>query len=86
MAQDQNIDNEVRAMVAEILEREPDEVDPDRHLLKELGADSMMVLEFMASLETRYGVVIKPDRFPQLITVNKAAALIRGLLDEKAAA
>jgi len=72
--------SDIRGIVADILEDEVDVVGIDSHLVKELGIDSMSVLEFMAALEKNYSVVIKPEYFPELITVRKAADLVGKLL------
>jgi acyl carrier protein len=43
----------------------------------------MSVLEFMAALEKKYGVVIKPEFLPELVTLDQATALMQALLNEQ---
>ena len=77
-----DLQTEIQAMTAEILEEEPDSIEPDAHMVQDLGADSMSVLELVAMLENRYGITIAPEVFPQLVTVRGAAALVSTLLHD----
>ena len=78
----QEVRETIREMLAEMLEEEPQDVGDEAHLVKELGADSMSVLELMASLEQRFDIVIRPEFFPELVTLNQSAALVERLLHE----
>ncbi len=53
MDQKQYVDDEVRSLVAGILELEPPEMDAEARLVQDLGMDSMMALEIIASLERK---------------------------------
>jgi acyl carrier protein len=75
----------VRAMVAAILEVEPDAVGADAKFVDDLGADSMSALELMARVEKHYGIVILPENLPKMRTVRAVAALAGELLNGKAA-
>ena len=39
-----NVEQDIRELVAEILETEPQEIGIDAHFVKDLGMDSMMAL------------------------------------------
>ena len=43
-----NLEQEVRALVASIIEMDPNTINPDAHLVEDLGMDSMMALEILA--------------------------------------
>ena len=73
----------IRAMIAEIVEQEPETVAPDAHIVEDLGADSMSVLELVAMLENRFGITIAPEMFPELVTVRSIAALVSTLAHER---
>ena len=77
MAQVQNIEKEVRELIAEIIEMNPDEIQPDAHLVEDLGMDSMMALEILASLEKKFKIRIPEDELPKITTLNKAIELTK---------
>ena len=76
---DDKLRSEIREIIAQLIEEEPDVVTDDAHLVTDLGADSMLVLELMATLEKRYAIVIKPESLPELVSLSKAAALVERL-------
>lgn len=80
MVADDNLQEELRAMVADILELEDDAIAPKAHLVEDLGGDSLIALELIASVEKRYGVVIPPEDYPRLVRLDTAVPLIRGLI------
>jgi acyl carrier protein len=75
--------NDIRELIADIVEVEPEEVLPDSRMVQDLGADSMSALELMASLENKYNLIIDPEFLPEMDTLTKTAELIQKLLDKK---
>lgn len=73
----------VRDLIAELLEEEPGDLDLDANVVQTYGADSLTVLEFMSEVEKQFGVVIDRSQFAELMTVNKATALIGGLIEAR---
>ena len=69
----------VQQLVAEILEIEVEEVEPDAKLVEELGADSMSGLELLATLEREFTIVIAPEHLPEFESVASTARLVRRL-------
>ena len=63
-------------MIAEIIELEPEEVTDEAHLVQELGADSMTVLELMAALNSAYGIDINPEYLPRLTSLRDVIAVL----------
>ena len=78
-----NIEREVRDVIAEIIEKDPQEIGMDTHLVNDLGADSMMALEILASLEKKYKVVVPEEELPNLVSLRKIMALVEGLRTAK---
>ena len=78
-----NTEKEIRAIIAEIIEKDPQEVTMDAHLVNDLGADSMMALEILASLEKKYRVVVPEDELPKLTSLRAIMELIEGLRTAK---
>lgn len=71
------IEQEVRAIIADILEMEPNKIEPDAHLVEDLGMDSMMALEILASLEKRFKIRLPEDELPKITTLNHAIDLAK---------
>ena len=75
-----NVENDVRALVAEVLETEPSEVKPDAHFVKDLGMDSMMALEILASIEKKYRIVIPEEALAKFTDLNKTVVVVTDIL------
>ena len=71
------IEQDVKSLIADILEMEPEQIDPDAHLVEDLGMDSMMALEILATMEKRFKIKIPEDDLPKITTVNGAIALAK---------
>ena len=66
---------EIRNLIAEIIELEPDEIKDEAHLVEDLGMDSMMALEILASIEKRFKIQIPEEELPNIVSVNNAVAI-----------
>lgn len=67
-----DIDQEVRGVIAGIIEMKPDDIDADANLVKDLGMDSMMALEILAALERRFKIKIPEQELPKITTLGRA--------------
>ena len=67
------LENELRAIVAEIMEVEPEKITLEAKFIEDLGMDSMMALEVLASVEKKYKLKIPED---YLMKVTTLAGLI----------
>ncbi len=76
----QNIEEEIKNIIAEIIEKSPDEILPDAKFFEELGVDSMMALEIMAAIEKKYKIVIPEEKLTQLTTLNETIAVAKEYL------
>jgi acyl carrier protein len=81
----QNVEEEIRGIIAEIIEKTPAEVTPDARFFEDLGVDSMMALEIMAAIEKKYKIAIPEDKLAQLTTLKDTVAVARQFLDSKGA-
>ena len=78
-----DVENDVRQLVAEVLETEPDKIRPDAHFVKELGMDSMMALEILASIEKKYRIIIPEEALPKFTDLNATVNVVKGILKKK---
>ncbi|MFH1777702.1 MAG: acyl carrier protein [Candidatus Omnitrophota bacterium] len=76
---------EIRNMVAEIVEMEPEEISADAKFVEDLGVDSMMALEILASLEKKYRVRIPEESLTKLTNLNQTVALTKEMLAKQSA-
>ncbi len=79
---DDSLREQLRAMVAEIAEK--DEI-PDGATFKDLGIDSMMGVEIVASIERRYQIKIEDDELASFKDLDSAYALVVGKLEARSA-
>jgi acyl carrier protein len=79
----ENLETEVKNMIAEILETDPAKISPDARLVEDLGMDSIMALEILVALEKKYKIAIPEEKLPEIKTVNAAIAIAREYLQAK---
>jgi len=56
-----NLEKEIKKIVAEITEIEQEKITPEAKFIEDLGMDSMMALEILASLEKKYKIRIPEE-------------------------
>ena len=61
----------IRKIVAEVLEVDPETIQPDAQLVEDLGMDSMKALEILAAIEKRFRIKVPEDNLPKLTTLNQ---------------
>jgi len=61
----EEIKKEVKAKVAEIAEIPEEKLTEDAKFVEDLGVDSMMALEIVASIEKKYKVVVPEEDIPK---------------------
>jgi acyl carrier protein len=78
-----NVEADLRQLVAMILEVEPETIDAEASFVKDLGMDSMMALEILASIEKKYRLVIPEETLGKFTTLNETVKIVQNLLDKK---
>ena len=77
------VDQDIRNLLAEILETDPQSIDGNASFVKDLGMDSMMALEILAGIEKKYRIVIPEETLPKFTYLNTTIKLVKSLLDKK---
>ena len=75
------IKEELREMMAEIMESEPGDIGDDAQFVQDLGMDSMMALEVLASLEKKYKIVIPEEELLKFTTLNKTVEVVSNIIN-----
>ena len=78
-----NVEKDIRNLVAEILEVEPEEIDGEANFVKDLGMDSMMALEILAGIEKKYRIVIPEETLPKFTSLNKTVSIVQDIVKKK---
>ena len=81
----QDLENEIRSMIAEITEQDPQKITLDAKFVEELGMDSMMALEIMAGMEKKYRITIPEEKLPQMTTLRETIAIVKEYIGNKSA-
>ena len=72
----------LRKLLSEQLEIDEDKITMDTHIVDDLGADSLDVVELIMTLEDEYNIVITDDAVRDLYTVREVVEFVENLLDE----
>ncbi len=72
-----HIDQEVRKLIADIIEMDAEQIPLDAHLVEDLGMDSMMALEILASIEKKFRIKIPEEDLPKITTLANAIELAK---------
>ena len=73
------IAHQIRSLIAEIVEI-PEEVIKDNSTFEELGADSLMALEIVASIEKKYRIQVPEEELQRVKSFGDTIALVREYL------
>jgi acyl carrier protein len=75
-----NLKEEVKALICEIIEVEPEKLAEEAKFVEDLGVDSLMALEILASLEKKYRVKIPEDKLMSLVNLKQTVELMEEVL------
>jgi len=80
-----DLEAEVRGLIAEIVEMEPEAIEMDADFIKDMGLDSLRALEVLAALERKYRIQIPQERLLQLTSLRKVIEVTREIMSGQAA-
>jgi len=78
------IENRVREIMAQSLGRTIEDLTPEATFDKDLGADSLMLLELMRDLEEEFGIEIPDEDQEKVMTVGQAVDYVVNKVKTKA--
>ena len=79
----QNLENELRSLIAEIIEKPPAAITLEAKFYEDLEVDSMMALEILAAIEKKYRIAIPEEKLAQLVTLKDTVAVAKEYLEKK---
>jgi acyl carrier protein len=74
------IRNEIKRLIANVTEREPDEIPDTAHFMDELGVDSLMAMEVMIAVDKKFKIDIPEEEFNKATNVNESVAMVEQFL------
>lgn len=83
MGDKMRVEEDLRELVATILEVEPNTIDENANFVKDLGMDSMMALEILASIEKKYKIVIPEDTLAKFTSLDQTVKIVQAMLAKK---
>ncbi len=73
----EQIRTEVKRLIAEVTEREPEEITDTALFADELGVDSLMAMEVMVAVDKKYKINIPEDEFAKIKNVNDTVEVVQ---------
>ena len=73
----EHIRAEVKKLIAEVTEREPEEISDTALFADELGVDSLMAMEVMVAVDKKYKINIPEDEFAKIKNVNDTVEVVQ---------
>ncbi len=67
---DTNLFETIQAVIAEQLEIDVSQVTPEAKLVKDLGVDSLDIVELIMALEERFGIEIPDEQAEKIVNVG----------------
>jgi acyl carrier protein len=80
MANTSDIAEKIVSALAEYLRRDKSTIQPEHHLQRDLGLDSMAVIELVYRIEDAFDIQIPDDDLPKLTTVEQVVNYIQARL------
>ena len=72
----EEVKKEIKKMVSDIAEIPEEEIKDNAQFAEDLGIDSMMALEIVASVEKKYKVVIPEEKIPTIRSLENVYQLL----------
>jgi acyl carrier protein len=77
---------EVKRLIANVTEREPEEISDTALFGEDLGVDSLMAMEVMIAVDKKFKIDIPEEEFNKATNVNESVALVEHWLSKQSAA
>ena len=79
----ENIEQGIKAIIADVAGVEPEEIGPETSLTKDLDIDSIKAIEITVAIEKKFKVSVRDEDVPKIMTLQQAVAVVRQLLEQK---
>ena len=79
----ENLEKDVTKIVAKVLKKPVEKLDPEANLFYDYGVDSLLGVEIFAALDKKYHIDVPEERIRQISTLNEIIGLIKEELEKK---
>ncbi|MDD4956774.1 MAG: acyl carrier protein [Candidatus Omnitrophica bacterium] len=80
MVDDNILAEDLKKIISEVIEADPEEVTLTAKFVEDLGMDSMMALEILAAIEKKYGIQIPESNLANLTDLQEAIKVTKEYL------
>jgi len=70
------LQGQIRNLIAEIVEIEPKEIALEANFAEDLGMDSMMALEILASIEKKFNLKIPEENLVKMVNLKEVLKIV----------
>ena len=77
------VEGRVKAVTAQVLKLDPQEIKPEHSFAADLGAESVQSIELVAMFEEEFGIEMEEDAALSVQTVGDAVKFITGVCKEQ---
>ena len=74
---DNNLDDQLRELIADVLEIEPEEITDTSLFAEEHGADSLRAIEILARIGRTFDVEIPQDELSRMVNLESVRAIVQ---------
>lgn len=78
-----NLDLEIKQLIAETIGVTPEELKPTTNLWNDLGVDSIKAIAVTVAIERKYKVTVRDEQVPQITTVGQVIEIVKEALRKK---
>ncbi len=71
-----SMSEKIKNLIAQQLNKSVDEITDDKEIVKDLGADSLDVVEMLMTMEEEFGITVPEDQVANVKTVKDIENLI----------
>ena len=79
----ENLPQQIRDIVARVIELDTAEIAPDADFINDLGVDSLKAIEITGAIEKTFRVIVPEEKIREIRTLNQAITLTKQLLEAK---
>jgi acyl carrier protein len=78
-----DIDKEIKSLVSKIIKIQEEKIDPNANLFYDLGVDSLLGVEILASLDKKYNLDVPEEKLRSISSLNDIISLTKELIEKK---
>ncbi len=79
----ENLEQQVKEIVAKVIEIELEQITPDADFINDLGVDSLKAIEITGAIEKTFKIIVPEEKIRDIRTLNQAVSLTKQLLEAK---